>query len=107
MCGHSSADHSQTHGHELGTTPAYQAHSHVVPERLRSRRDFLRVLMGGTLAGASLMELAWHRAAWARTAAATDTAKLFDLQKAADGVFFAHARPQTVINCNAAVFVRS
>jgi glyoxylase-like metal-dependent hydrolase (beta-lactamase superfamily II) len=78
----------------------------VVPERLPSRRDFLRTLMGTTLAGASMMELAWHRAAWARTAAGNPE-KLFDLQKAADGVFFAQARPQTVINCNAAVFVRS
>ncbi len=83
------------------------SHRHVVPERLRTRRDFLRTLVGTTLAGASMMELAWHRAAWARTAAQGGEAKLFDLQKAADGVFFAHARPQTVINCNAAVFVRS
>ena len=82
------------------------SHRHVVPERLPSRRDFLRTLMGTTLAGASMMELAWHRAAWARTAAGNPE-KLFDLQKAADGVFFAQARPQTVINCNAAVFVRS
>jgi glyoxylase-like metal-dependent hydrolase (beta-lactamase superfamily II) len=92
------------HSHRIHS----QAHSqhHVVPERLRTRRDFLRTLMGTTLAGASMMELAWHRAAWARTAAGSEE-KLFDLQKAADGVFFAHARPQTVINCNAAVFVRS
>jgi glyoxylase-like metal-dependent hydrolase (beta-lactamase superfamily II) len=79
----------------------------VVPEQLRTRRDFLRTLMGTTLTGASMMELAWHRAAWARTTAPGSAEKLFDLQKAADGVFFAHARPQTVINCNAAVFVRS
>jgi glyoxylase-like metal-dependent hydrolase (beta-lactamase superfamily II) len=78
----------------------------VVPERLRTRRDFLRTLMGTALTGASVMELAWHRAAWARSAAG-DEQKLFDLEKAADGVYFAHARPQTVINCNAAVFVRS
>jgi glyoxylase-like metal-dependent hydrolase (beta-lactamase superfamily II) len=32
---------------------------------------------------------------------------LFDLQKAAEGVFFAQARPQAAINCNAAIFVRS
>jgi glyoxylase-like metal-dependent hydrolase (beta-lactamase superfamily II) len=63
--------------------------------------------MGTTLAGASMMELAWHRAAWARTDAPMAEPKLFDLQKAAEGVFFALAKPQTVINCNAAVFVRS
>jgi glyoxylase-like metal-dependent hydrolase (beta-lactamase superfamily II) len=79
----------------------------VEPEHTHpSRREFLRVLMGGTLAGASMLELAWHRAAWARSAAPTDSS-LFDLEKAADGVFFAKARAQAVINCNGAVFVRS
>jgi glyoxylase-like metal-dependent hydrolase (beta-lactamase superfamily II) len=53
------------------------------------------------------MELAYHRAAWARAATENVDAKLFDLQKAADGVFFAQARVQAMINCNAAVFVRS
>ncbi len=84
-------------------------HNHVEPEHTHSsRRDFLRVLMGGALTGASVMELAWHRAAWARAAAAsTADNKLFDLEKAADGVYFAKARAQAVINCNGAVFVRS
>lgn len=96
------------HAHGLHTVRFHgHSHNHVVPERLTTRRDFLRTLMGTTLAGASMMELAWHRAAWARAAAPADGEKLFDLQKAADGVFFALARPQTVINCNAAVFVRS
>jgi len=63
--------------------------------------------MGGALSGASILELAYHRAAWARGAAPSANANLFDLQKAADGVYFAQARPQTVINCNAAIFVRS
>ena len=72
-----------------------------------SRRDFLRVLMGGALAGGSVMELAWHRAAWARAAGPAADARLFDLEKAADGVYFAKARPQAMINCNGAVFVRS
>jgi len=63
--------------------------------------------MGGALAGASLMELAWHRAAWARSAGPAADEKLFDLEKAADGVYFAKARPQALINCNGAVFVRS
>jgi len=93
--------HSHTHGHS-------QAHNHVEPERnATSRRDFLRVLMGGALAGGSVMELAWHRAAWARTAGPAADAGLFDLEKAADGVYFAKARPQAMINCNGAVFVRS
>jgi glyoxylase-like metal-dependent hydrolase (beta-lactamase superfamily II) len=63
--------------------------------------------MGGALAGASVLELAYHRAAWARAADPGSAANLFEIQKAADGVFFALAHPLTVINCNAAIFVRS
>ena len=85
--------HAHVHNHDSG---AYS-----------SRRDFLRVLMGGALAGASVLELAYHRAAWARAAAPEADENLFELQKAANGVYFAHAKPQTVINCNAAIFVRS
>jgi len=93
--------HGQTHAH-------HHTHNHVEPEpRHKSRRDFLRILMGGALAGASVMELAWHRAAWARAAGLATDAKLFDLEKAADGVYFAKARPQAMINCNGAVFVRT
>ncbi|KAA6461755.1 MBL fold metallo-hydrolase [Acidobacteria bacterium AB60] len=92
--------HRHTHAHSHASV-----RNHVEPGH-SSRRDFLRVLMGGTLAGASVLELAWHRAAWARSAGPTDS-KLFDLEKAADGVYFAKARAQAVINCNAAVFVRS
>ncbi len=72
-----------------------------------SRRDFLRMLMGTTLVGASAMELAYHRAAWANAAAPSSAGNLFDLQKAADGIFFAQAHPQAQVNCNAAIFVRS
>ena len=82
-------------------------HNHDEPGRSQtSRRDFLRVLMGGALAGASTMELACHRAAWANAAPISD-ARLFDVQQAAPGVFFALARPQAEVNCNAAIFVRS
>jgi cyclase len=83
-------------------------HNHVVESNgPTSRRDFLRVLMGGALAGASIMELAWHRAAWARSAAPSSEPNLFDIQKVAGGVYFARARPQALLNCNAAIFVRS
>jgi cyclase len=92
-----SAHHSHHHSH---------SHNHVVNEPT-SRRDFLRVLMGGALAGASILELAWHRAAWARSAAPTSDPNLFDIQKVANGVYFARARPQAMLNCNAAIFVRS
>jgi cyclase len=82
-------------------------HNHVAPEASTSRRDFFRLFMGGALAGASILELAYHRAAWARAAAPTSDANLFDLQKVATGVYFARAHPQAMINCNAAIFVRS
>lgn len=62
--------------------------------------------MGGVLAGSSLLELAFHRAAWAR-AAAPGAESLFHIQKVADGIYFAQARPQAMLNCNAAIFVRS
>jgi glyoxylase-like metal-dependent hydrolase (beta-lactamase superfamily II) len=68
-----------------------------------TRRDFLRVL----LAGASILELAYHRAAWARAAAPSSAPALFDIQKVGNGIYFAFARPQAEINCNAAIFVRS
>ena len=101
MNAHHHGQHSHTHAHT-------HARNHVEPQRnSTSRRDFLRTLMGGALAGASVVELAWHRAAWARAADPDGTTKLFDLEKAADGVYFAKARPQAMINCNGAVFVRS
>ncbi len=84
------------------------SHNHVVETNGHTtRRDFLRVLIGGALAGASILELAWHRAAWARAAAPSSDANLFDIQKVAKGIYFAQARPQAMINCNAAIFVRS
>ena len=108
MCNHAepnhhSHDHSHPHSHE----PQAHSHNHDSGRDRTSRRDFMRVLMGGALAGASVLELAYHRAAWARAADPADDGDLFDIQKAAEGVYFAHARPQTVINCNAAIFVRS
>ncbi len=105
--GHS---HSHSHGHVHDHAHPHQhahSHNHVAEGGGEtSRRDFLKVLMGGALAGASLLELAYHRAAWAR-AAAPSNAALFNIQKVAEGVYFAQARPQAMINCNAAIFVRS
>src|ERR1700676_739634 len=89
---HHAQDHAHPHRH-------VHAHNHVVcGNGHTSRRDFLRVLMGSALGGASILELAYHRAAWARAAAPSSDAKLFDLQKAANGVYFAHARPQAMLN---------
>ena len=59
------------------------------------------------MAGASILELAHHRAAWARGMAATADSGLFDIQKVAEGVYFAQAKPQAELNCNAAIFVNS
>ncbi len=95
MHGH---DHWHSHGH---------SHHHADSSRSSSRRDFLRVLMGGALAGVSVIELAYHRAAWARAALPDSDVKLFDLEKVADGIYMAQARPQSMINSNSAIFVGS
>ena len=63
--------------------------------------------MRGALAGASILELAHYRAAWARSLASTAGAQLFDIKKVADGVFLAQARAQFQINSNSAIFVNS
>jgi cyclase len=98
---HSHAHHPHSHEHS-------HPHNHAVAgDGLTSRRDFLRVLMGGALAGASILELAYHRAAWARAAAPGSDSNLFDIQHLANGIYFAQARPQAMLNCNAAIFVRS
>src|ERR1700733_5574657 len=96
--------HSDHHGRQHHHHP--HPHNHVV-DGPTSRRDFLRVLMGGALAGASILELAWHRAAWASAAAPSSEPNLFDIQKVANGIYFARAHPQAMLNCNAAIFVRS
>jgi glyoxylase-like metal-dependent hydrolase (beta-lactamase superfamily II) len=82
-----------------------RAHNHVA-QHSHSRRDFLRI-MSSAFAGASLLELAYHRAAWARAAAPASDDTLFTIQKVTGGIYFAHAHPQAMINCNAAIFVRS
>jgi glyoxylase-like metal-dependent hydrolase (beta-lactamase superfamily II) len=64
-------------------------------------------MMGSALAGASILELAYYRAAWARAAAPSSDSNLFEIQKVANGIYFAQARPQAMINSNAAIFVRS
>lgn len=72
-----------------------------------SRRDFFQQITGGALAGASVLEAGFFRAAWARAQARTSSATLFDIQKVTDGVYFALAHPQALTNCNAAIFVNS
>jgi glyoxylase-like metal-dependent hydrolase (beta-lactamase superfamily II) len=72
-----------------------------------SRRDFLHRMVTGPVAGASILDQARRRAAWAQTLAPNAPSDLFEIQNVADGVFFAFARPQAVTNCNAAIFVNS
>lgn len=75
--------------------------------RHTSRRDFFRRSFGSVLAGASVFEEAFLRAGWARAQAQTAPANLFDIEKVADGVFAALAKPAALTNCNAAIFVLS
>lgn len=76
-------------------------------QRAATRRDFFLRLALGSTTGASILDLAFRRAAWAQTMVAGAPTDLFEIQKVADGVYFAFARPQAVGNCNAAVFVNS
>jgi glyoxylase-like metal-dependent hydrolase (beta-lactamase superfamily II) len=72
-----------------------------------SRRDFFSATFGGVLAGASIIEEAFLRATWARAQAPGASTNLFKIEKVADGVYAALARPQILTNCNAAIFVNS
>lgn len=59
------------------------------------------------MAGASIIEEAFFRASWARAQAPGASTSLFKIEKVADGVYAALARPQVLTNCNAAIFVNS
>ena len=72
-----------------------------------SRRDFFQRMALGSVAGPSILDLAWRRAAWAQAMAPGAATDLFEIQSVAEGVYFAFARPQAVTNCNAAIFVNS
>ena len=80
-----------------------RSHRHSHP----SRRDFFRTVMGSALAGASILELAQYRAAWAQAGASIANADLFNIEKVADDVYFARAKPTAILNCNAGIFVNS
>ncbi len=69
-----------------------------------SRRGFLARTLGASFAGASLLEQASLRAAQARAQANPSMPALFDLEKVADGVYAAIAKPSAIGNCNAAIF---
>lgn len=76
-------------------------------QRRVSRRDFFERLVFSSLAGASILDFAVRRAAWAQSMAAGAPTDLFEIRSVADGVYFAFARPQAVANCNATIFVNS
>jgi glyoxylase-like metal-dependent hydrolase (beta-lactamase superfamily II) len=72
-----------------------------------NRRSFFRQSFGGILAGASVFEEAFFRASWARAQAPAANANLFTIEKVADGVYAALAKPAALTNSNAAIFVLS
>jgi cyclase len=72
-----------------------------------SRRDFFQRMALCSMAGASILDMASRRAAWAQALTPGAATDLFEIQNVAVGVYFAFARPQAVANCNAAIFVNS
>ncbi|HYL38101.1 MAG TPA: MBL fold metallo-hydrolase [Bryobacteraceae bacterium] len=80
-------------------------HSHTHPHP--SRRDFFAGLLQTSLAGAGVLKIARYRAAWAQALAPAAASGLFEIQKVADDVYFALARPWALPNSNAAIFVNS
>ena len=75
----------------------HHAHTH-------SRRDFLASLVSVGLAGTSVLEAGFMRAALARAQSAAAASNLFTIEKVTDGVYAALARPAALINSNAAIF---
>jgi cyclase len=82
-------------------------HDYIHPHSHPTRRDFLSQLLGSALAGASVLEASFCKAAWARAQAPTAGSQLFNIEKAAEGIYFAASRSQAIVNCNAAIFVQS
>jgi len=82
------------------TTPAQRLHVH-------SRRDFLALITGVGLAGMSALERGFVRAAVARAQSRGAATNLFDIEKVAEDVYAALARPAAMINSNAAIFVNA
>ena len=74
---------------------------------LATRRGFLRKTLGTAWTAGALLDQSVFRAAAARGQSQTAASNLFDIQKAAGGVFVALARPATFTNCNAVIFENS
>jgi cyclase len=71
---------------------------------LPSRRGFLTRTLGAGWLGASLLDQAVLRAAHARAQVPEAPRDLFEIEKVAEGVYAAVAKPVAMINCNAAIF---
>ena len=71
---------------------------------MATRRGFLKSSLGACWTGAALLEQSVFRATQARAQARPGMRSLFDIQKVADGVYAAIAKPAAVLNCNAAIF---
>ncbi len=87
----------------IHTHPHHRRHTHP------TRRGFFATFLENALVGAGVLQIAGYRAAWAQAQSATapDTANLFEIEKIADGVYFAFALPSAMVNSNAAIFVNS
>src|ERR1700722_16936858 len=80
-------------------------HRHTHPHS--SRRDFFATLLHNSLAGGGIMQIARYRADWGQARSSTADPGSFEIQKVADNVYFALARPWALPNSNAAIFVNS
>jgi glyoxylase-like metal-dependent hydrolase (beta-lactamase superfamily II) len=70
-----------------------------------SRRDFFSSFAGVFAVG--IAEVAWYPLAWTQQPSSPATPGQFEIQKVADDVYFALARPWALPNSNAAIFVNS
>jgi len=71
---------------------------------VQSRRSFLPFTMGPLWAAAGVLGQAVLRAAEARAQSKFTLPALFDIEKVADGVYAAIARPYAITHCNAVIF---
>src|ERR1700722_4091453 len=71
----------------------------------RTRRRAIGDIARYSIAISGILEQSIVRAAQARSQAAGAANNLFDIQRVAEGVYAAIARPAALINCNAAIFV--
>ncbi len=69
-----------------------------------TRRGFLSGVLGPVFTGASIIDQALFRAVRARAQASPALPELFDIEKLAEGVWSAIAKPQTLINSNTVIF---